>query len=136
MPKKKKTHKKKITEDIKRPLIFKDEGQEYCQVEKMLGNARFTGNCFDNKKRLCIIRGTMSKRRKIWIKVGDIVLISLRDYQDDKADVIHLYTPLEVKTLVAYEELPNTIKTDTNIEQQEDDDLGIDFDFETSFENI
>jgi translation initiation factor 1A len=60
----------------------------------MLGNGRVEAQCFDGTKRLAHIRGKM--RKKVWINQGDIVLLSLRDFQDDKADVIVKYTPDEV----------------------------------------
>jgi initiation factor 1A len=68
---------------------------EYAQVLKMLGNGRVEAQCFDGTKRLAHIRGKM--RKKVWINQGDIVLLSLRDFQDDKADVIVKYTPDEVR---------------------------------------
>merc|ERR1719382_640925 len=37
--------------------------------------------CFDGVKRLCHIRGKL--RKKVWINQSDIVLIGLRDYQED-----------------------------------------------------
>ena len=43
---------------------------------------------------------------KVWIGVGDIVLIGLRDFQDDKADIIMKYTPDEARQLKAYGEIP------------------------------
>lgn len=52
----------------------------------MLGNNRLEAYCFDGQKRLCHIRGKM--RRRVWIGQGDIVLLGLREFQDDKADVI------------------------------------------------
>jgi translation initiation factor 1A len=48
----------------------------------MLGNGRLTAFCFDGKQRLCHIRGKL--RKKVWINTGDIILIGLREYQDDK----------------------------------------------------
>lgn len=60
---------------------------EYAQVLKMLGNGRVEAQCVDGSKRLCHIRGKM--RKKVWINAGDVVLVSLRLYQDEKADVIH-----------------------------------------------
>jgi translation initiation factor 1A len=48
----------------------------------MLGNGRLTALCFDGKTRLCHIRGKL--RKKVWINAGDIILVGLRDYQDDK----------------------------------------------------
>jgi hypothetical protein len=43
---------------------------------------------------------------KVWINQGDIILISLRDYQDAKADVILKYTTEEARNLKTYGELP------------------------------
>nr|DAD36355.1 TPA_asm: hypothetical protein HUJ06_006996 [Nelumbo nucifera] len=40
--------------------------------------------CIDDTKQLCHIRGKMHK--KVWIAAGGIILVGLRDYQDDKAD--------------------------------------------------
>ena len=57
------------------------EGQMYGRVLKLLGGCNAMVFCNDNKERLCHIRGNM--RRKVWIEVGDIVLISLRDLSDE-----------------------------------------------------
>lgn len=43
----------------------------------------------------------------MWIGVGDIVLIGLRDFQDDKADIIMKYTADEARLLKAYGEIPD-----------------------------
>jgi initiation factor 1A len=43
-------------------LIFKEDGQEYAQVTKMLGNGRLEALCFDGTKRLCHIRGKLRKK--------------------------------------------------------------------------
>lgn len=59
---------------------------EYAQVLRMLGNGRLEAHCMDGVKRLCHIRGKM--RKKVWVNAGDVVLVGLRDYQDEKADVI------------------------------------------------
>ncbi|KHJ79044.1 putative translation initiation factor eIF-1A [Oesophagostomum dentatum] len=67
---------------MKRELDTKDVGQEYGQVSKMLGNGRVLAFCFDGKQRVCHIRGKL--RKKVWINTGDIILVGLRDYQDDK----------------------------------------------------
>jgi len=74
----------------------------------MLGNCRVKAVCVDGKKRLCRIRGAL--QHKVWIELGDIVLVALRDYQDAKADIIHKYTTEEVCKLRGYEELPETSK--------------------------
>lgn len=41
---------------------------------------------------------------------GDIVLLGLREFQPDKADVIHKYTTEEARNLQAYGELPATAR--------------------------
>lgn len=43
-------------------------------------------------------------------KKGDIVLVGLRDFQDDKGDVILKYNADEARTLKAYGELPESAK--------------------------
>mmetsp|Transcript_9342 Transcript_9342/g.16094 ORF Transcript_9342/g.16094 Transcript_9342/m.16094 type:complete len:139 (+) Transcript_9342:62-478(+) len=112
----------------KREIIFKEDGQEYAQVLRMLGNGRLEAVCFDGTKRLCHIRGKL--RKKVWVNQGDIVLIGLRDYQDEKADVIMKYTADEARSLKAYGELPESAKineTETFGEDFNDDDV-VDFD--------
>ncbi|ENN83280.1 hypothetical protein YQE_00361, partial [Dendroctonus ponderosae] len=91
---------KNENEKEKRELIFKEFGQEYAQVTKMLGNGRLDAMCFDGVKRLGIIRAKL--RKKVWINQGDIILLGLRDYQDAKADVILKYTPEEARNLKLY----------------------------------
>merc|ERR1712026_278744 len=71
---------KNENEGLKRELVFKEDGQEYAQVTKMLGNGRLEATCFDGIKRLCHIRGKL--RKKVWINQSDLILVGLRDYQD------------------------------------------------------
>ncbi|XP_046320193.1 eukaryotic translation initiation factor 1A, X-chromosomal isoform X2 [Marmota monax] len=70
---------KNENESEKRELVFKEDGQVYAQVIKMLGNGRLEAMCFDGIKRLCHIRGKL--RKKVWINSSDIILVGLRDYQ-------------------------------------------------------
>ncbi|GAA5817426.1 TIF11 [Mucor flavus] len=122
---------KNDTENDKRELVFKEEGQEYAQVLKMLGNGRVEAQCFDGVKRLALIRGKL--RKKVWINQGDIVLLSLRDFQDEKADVIQRYNPDEARQLKSYGELPDTAKineADNNFGGEEDDEVEFDFDID------
>merc|ERR1739841_476224 len=120
--------------DDKRELVFKEDGQEYAQVLTMLGGGRLEAQCFDGIKRLCGIRGKMRKR--VWISQGDIVLVGLRDFQDEKADVILKYSADEARSLKAYGELPDNIRVNDaeplNEEENENDAF---FDFE-DIENV
>mmetsp|Transcript_14108 Transcript_14108/g.34289 ORF Transcript_14108/g.34289 Transcript_14108/m.34289 type:complete len:144 (-) Transcript_14108:272-703(-) len=111
----------------KRELEFKEDGQEYAQVLRLLGNGRLEANCFDGQKRLCHIRGTM--RKKVWVYVGDIILVSLRDFQDEKADVILKYAADEARNLKAYGELPVHVKiNEADFGEGSDSDDNIEFD--------
>ncbi|XP_023571199.1 eukaryotic translation initiation factor 1A, X-chromosomal-like isoform X1 [Octodon degus] len=92
----------------KRELVFKEEGQEYAQVIKMLGKGLLEAMCFDGVKRVCHIRGKL--RKKVWINAADIILVGLRDYQDNKADVILRYNAEEARSLKEYGELPEHAK--------------------------
>ncbi|WP_411027380.1 translation initiation factor eIF-1A, partial [Salmonella sp. s54925] len=109
---------KNENESEKRELVFKEEGQEYAQVSKMLGNGRLEALCFDGVKRLCHIRGKL--RKKVWINAGDIILLGLRDFQDTKADVILRYNPDEAISLRLYGELPEDIKIDETKDTHEE----------------
>lgn len=119
-------------EESKRELEFKEEGQEYAQVVKMLGNGRCECFCFDGVTRLGHIRGKM--RKKVWITAGDIVLVGKRDFQDEKVDIIHKYSADEARNLKQYGELPETARiNETAVDMamaggDADDDIGIDFD--------
>ena len=125
MPKNNKK-KKKPRPIEERPLPIKEDGQEYALISKMLGNCRCECKCHDGRTRLGHIRGKMIKR--VWICVGDTVLLSLRDYQDEKADIIHKYTHEEAKTLGTYGEINTNLKVEENTNDEESDlDCEIDF---------
>lgn len=109
----------------KRELQFKEESQEYGQALRMFGNGRLEVLCYDGVKRLCHIRGKMRKR--VWVNAGDIVLVSLREYQDKKGDIIAKYTPDEARSLKAYGELPSSAKIHDADVFDEDPQIGIEF---------
>ena len=117
---------KNENERDKRELVFKEDGQEYAQVAKMLGNGRLEALCFDGVKRLCHIRGKL--RKKVWINQSDIILVGLRDYQDAKADVILKYSAEEARDLKSYGELPESIKIYDTVGLFDDFDDDIEFD--------
>jgi len=58
---------------------------------KLLGFDRVLIKCQDGNERLCRIRGKM--KRRVWIREGDVVLVSPWDFQSDKrGDIIWRYT--------------------------------------------
>merc|ERR1712012_1313297 len=121
------------TDQAKKELIFKEDGQEYGQVLRMLGNGRCETFCFYQVKRLCHIRGKM--RKKVWVNQGDIVLVSLRGFQDEKGDIIVKYTSEEARNLKTYGELPDNVRiNETDMVGEEDSDDGVQFDAEVNLD--
>ena len=57
---------------------------------KMLGSDRIMVKCQDGKERLCRIRGKL--KRRVWIREGDVVLVSPWDFQvDERGDITWRY---------------------------------------------
>lgn len=102
-------------EPQKRELVVKEEGQEYAQVLKNLGGNRLELHCVDGTKRMGVIRGAI--RRKMWICVGDIVLVGLRDFEEGKVDVLSRYTPDETKQLIKERHIPPHMQTEEQTER-------------------
>jgi translation initiation factor 1A len=91
-----------------RQIPFRDTNGEtdYAYVLDMLGNGRIKVVCYrDGKERIGTIRGNMYKR--VWICRDDIVLVGLRDFQDDRCDVMYKYNQDEVRLLCRKNELPD-----------------------------
>ena len=99
---KKRRRGKNIVEENTGLLKF-EPGQAYGRIVKLLGNGRANVECYiweENKKtkqmemtlRNCVgkIRGKLMKR--MWMGNDDIVLVGLRDFQDDRVDIIHKYS--------------------------------------------
>lgn len=123
MPKRKsKGGSRKHKGTVHRELEYKDDGQEYAQVLRMLGNSRCEVQCMDGVKRLAHIRGKM--KNNIWIQMSDYVLVGLREFQDEKCDIIQKYTDEEVRALRCYGELPEH----NDVTKTEEDDCTFDFD--------
>lgn len=113
--------KKNDGEMKQKQLILKDDDTEYAKLIKPLGNSRFETSCNDGITRIAHIRGKMQK--KIWLKAGDVVLVSLRDFQQEKCDIIHKYSDDEVIELIKCKHITN----DKHMADHNNDiDIGID----------
>jgi len=78
-----------MEEEIIRVRIPK-KGEILGMVVAMLGAGRLNVNCEDGFTRICRIPGKM--RRRIWVRVGDLVLIKPWVVQsNERADVIWMY---------------------------------------------
>jgi translation initiation factor 1A len=136
-----KKRKNGVVKPGKRIIELAEDGQTYGKINKMLGDMRCEVLCEDGITRICKIRGKM--KRRVWITCGDIVLVCMREYQDEKGDIIHKYLSDEVNFLrergeITMDEQRNTISADTTIEGlmadapsqlPTDGDIGIEIDF-------
>ena len=128
MPKKKKGN-RNINQKQTRPLPIAEFGQTYGLVTASLGDRRMKIDCQDGSERIGRIRGSIRKRKSNWINPGNYVIVALREYQDDKCDIIEILSEDEVKRLK---------RTGEIVEQtEEDNDNGIEFETqEEVVENI
>jgi translation initiation factor 1A len=70
---------------VERVITFatRTEGQDYARVIRILGDRRVSLYCNDGIERICKIRGALCRGpKKQIIGVGDIVLFSLRSFDD------------------------------------------------------
>lgn len=98
MPKKReKRVETSLDEEMKE--VLPAEGEIFGVVEEVLGKARLRVRCQDGKTRVCRIRGKLRGRRH-WMKPGDLVLVSIWDFQPDKGDVTVKYNRAQTEWLI------------------------------------
>lgn len=114
-------------EQKKRILIHKDETEEYGKIIKCLGDRNVIVILTNNKEIQARIPGRF--KRKCYMVVGDVVLLSSREFED-KYDIIHKYNANEVKQLNKQEEIPNFFLNYSTTSNYEDDDTEIFFEEE------
>jgi translation initiation factor 1A len=90
--------KKVLSEEELHNPVLPAEGEVLGVVLQMLGFDRLLVKCMDNHDRVCRIRGKM--KRKVWIRVGDAVLVAPWDFQSDKkGDVVWRYIKVQAEGL-------------------------------------
>ena len=90
----------------KRTLELKGKMEEYGKVSKKLGDKRVMVVLVDGREVLSHIPGRFRKR--IWVDIDSVVLVSQREFEADKMDIIHMYESDEVKKLVKLGEIPES----------------------------
>lgn len=60
--------------------------QQVARVIRVLGNRNMMCYCNDNKMRICHVRGKL--RNRVYVEQGDLVLVSLRDYEGAAAPMV------------------------------------------------
>ena len=114
--KRKKGKKPVLQED--RELRFANESEEYAQITKILGDGRFQCKCADGIDRIAHVRGKFRKR--VWLANGDIILVSLREFEPEKCDVVEKYKDKELAKLKSNGEIPDsfTLPSSSNEEKE------------------
>ncbi|MDG6244874.1 MAG: translation initiation factor eIF-1A [Methanolobus sp.] len=75
----------------------KDNNEVLATVSSMLGANRVRLQCMDGIVRMGRIPG--SKKKRMWVREGDIVIATPWEIQDEKADVVWKYTRPQVNWL-------------------------------------
>lgn len=90
--------KKVLSEQELNKVVLPSANDIFGVAVKLLGYDRILVKCQDGHERLCRIRGKM--KRRVWIREGDIVLVSPWDFQTDKrGDLIWRYTRAQAEQL-------------------------------------
>jgi len=113
-------------------LVLKENEQEYAIVTKLLGDCNVEAECMDGVKRLCHIRGSIKKKCRILL--GDTILVTLRSYQDSKADIVRKYSPehtrqlIEMKLVSKNKEVEDNVEDDVIFDNDVNNDNAFNFD--------
>jgi translation initiation factor 1A len=79
--------------------LKKVDGQEYAIVKKKYGGNRFELFCYDKVTRRGVLRGSLARNTRV--NLDQLVLVSIRDFQDDTCDVVHVYKPEDCELLIS-----------------------------------
>ena len=89
---------KVVSEEVLQDVVLPGGTDVLGIATKLLGYDRIMVRCQDGHERLCRIRGKM--KRRVWIREGDVVLVSPWDFQTDKrGDLIWRYTRAQAEQL-------------------------------------
>jgi translation initiation factor 1A len=90
--------KKVLSEGALSEMVYPSANDVLGLATKLLGFDRVMVKCQAGHERLCRIRGKM--KRRVWIRVGDVVLVSPWDFESDKrGNVFWRYTRAQAEDL-------------------------------------
>ena len=102
-------NKKKSTNIVKN-YVIDSECEEYALSKKLLGNCRVSLITNSGDEVIGIIRGNMRKfNKRVLIEVGDIVVVSKRDFQLNKVDIVHKCNLEQTQQLINNKELSDIL---------------------------
>lgn len=106
--------------------LKKINGQEYAHVTEKYGDGRYNLICYDKVTRLGIMRGKLKRYARL--DRGGFVLVSLRDFEDNKCDIVEVYKEDDIEKLISAREVSSSfVKEGKLIESSKDNDNLIDF---------
>lgn len=109
-------HKKSKTTMPSRTSL-KQEGEMYALVEKMLGDGRASVLTEEKEQKIGWIRGKI--RKAAWITPNSYVIITKRDFDESKVDIVHSIPYMDAKSL-GIDDIFETNVTEHNIMFEED----------------
>ena len=71
--------------------------QTFGIVEQRLGGSRMSVKCLDGVKRICRIPGRL--KRHLWVREGDLIIVSPWEYDNKKGDILFKYRHSQVAYL-------------------------------------
>jgi translation initiation factor 1A len=83
------------------------EGEMFGIADQLLGASKIKVMCEDGVSRMGRIPGKIKKR--MWIREGDLLIISLWDFQPDKCDVRFRYTKTQSVNLSKRGKIPKNL---------------------------
>jgi len=66
-------------------------------ITQRLGGSRMFVSCMDGKTRNCRVPGR--KRRELWLREGDAIIIEPWEFDDDKGDILFKYSKTAIEKL-------------------------------------
>jgi translation initiation factor 1A len=97
-------------ENLRIPVPDKYENEMFGIVSRVLGGSRMDVQSADGKSRLARIPGKMRKRVGRF-KMGDLIILTPWDIQDEKADVLYRYRKNQIRFLLKKKLIPNKLET-------------------------
>lgn len=90
--------------------VINKDYEVFGYVMKVLGNCRVLVLCDNGTEAIGVIRGSMRRfNKRVLIETGDIVAVSMREFQMNKVDIVHKYNAEQCKILIANKEISDTL---------------------------
>ena len=83
------------------------ENEMFGIADQLLGASKIRVMCEDGQSRMGRIPGKIKKR--MWIREGDLLIISIWDFQPDKCDVRFRYTKTQASNLSKRNKIPKNL---------------------------